>query len=98
MAIKVVLFLAAILGLTIGVHFLFYKAVIRVFFVTGNHETYVDLNRALNVLKKTKIQILHNEIIELDGLQIMDIRYPGIRGTHEIRGTVKPVRFFPSGI
>ncbi len=60
-----------------------------VFFVTGNHETYVGLNRALNVLKKTKIQILHNEIIEVDGLQIMGISYPGIRGVHEIRGLEK---------
>lgn len=57
-----------------------------VFFVTGNHETYVGLNRALNVLKKTKIQVIHNEIIEVDGLQIMGISYPGIRGAHEIRG------------
>ena len=60
-----------------------------VFFVTGNHETYVGLNRALNVLKKTNIQILHNEIIEVDGLQIMGISYPGIRGVHEIRGLEK---------
>ena len=60
-----------------------------VFFVTGNHETYVGLNRALNVLKKTKIQVLHNEIIEVDGLQIMGISYPGIRGAHEIRGLEK---------
>ena len=43
------------------------RATKGVFFVTGNHETYVGLNRALNVLKKTKIQILHNEIIEVDG-------------------------------
>ncbi len=60
-----------------------------VFFVTGNHETYVGLNRALNILKKTNIQILHNEIIEVDGLQIMGISYPGIRGAHEIRGLEK---------
>jgi hypothetical protein len=60
-----------------------------VFFVTGNHETYVGLNRALNVLKQTKIQVLHNEIIEVDGLQIMGISYPGIRGVHEIRGLEK---------
>ena len=60
-----------------------------VFFVTGNHETYVGLNRALGVLKKTRIQILHNEIIEIDGLQIMGISYPGIRGAHEIRGLEK---------
>jgi predicted MPP superfamily phosphohydrolase len=65
------------------------KAKKGVFFVTGNHETYVGLNRALNVLKKTKIQILHNEIIEVDGLQIMGISYPGIRGLHEIRGLEK---------
>jgi uncharacterized protein len=60
-----------------------------VFFVTGNHESYVGLNRALNVLKKTKIQVLDNEIIEVDGLQIMGISYPGIGGAHEIRGLEK---------
>jgi len=65
------------------------RATKGVFFVTGNHETYVGLNRALNVLKKTKIQILHNEIIEVDGLQIMGISYPGIGGAHEIRGLEK---------
>jgi len=65
------------------------KAKKGVFFVSGNHETYVGLNRALNVLKKTKIQSLHNEIIEVDGLQIMGISYPGIRGAHEIRGLKK---------
>jgi len=65
------------------------RATKGVFFVTGNHESYVGLNQALNVLKKTKIQILHNEIIELDGLQIIGISYPGIRGAHEIRGLEK---------
>ncbi len=35
MAIKVVIFLAAILALTLGAHLLFYKAVIRVFAITG---------------------------------------------------------------
>jgi len=65
------------------------RATKGVFFVTGNHETYVGLNRALNVLKKTKIKILHNEIIEVDGLQIMGISYPGIRGVQEIRGLEK---------
>ena len=65
------------------------RATKGVFFVTGNHESYVGLNRALGVLKKTKIQILHNEIIEVDGLQIMGISYPGIRGAHDIRGLEK---------
>ena len=65
------------------------KAEKGVYFVTGNHETYIGLNRVFNVLQKTKIQILQNEIIEVDGLQIMGISYPGIRETHEIRGFEK---------
>ena len=65
------------------------RATKGVFFVTGNHETYVGLNRAHNALKKTNIQILHNEIIELDGLEILGISYPGIRDAHEIRGLEK---------
>ena len=35
MAIKIVLFLASILSLTVGAHLLFYKIVIRVFTITG---------------------------------------------------------------
>jgi predicted MPP superfamily phosphohydrolase len=57
-----------------------------VYFVTGNHETYVGLDRALDVLKKTNIEILHNEAIDIDGLQIIGIGYPGIRKAQEIRG------------
>jgi predicted MPP superfamily phosphohydrolase len=72
------------------------KAKKGVFFVTGNHETYIGLNRALNVLKTTKIKVLHNEIIELDGLQIVGIGYPGIRGAHEIQGLEKQPRIPPN--
>ena len=57
-----------------------------VYFTTGNHETYVGLTRALNVLEKAKIKTLKNEVVDVDGLQIMGISYPGIRRKHEIRG------------
>jgi predicted MPP superfamily phosphohydrolase len=60
-----------------------------VFFVTGNHETYIGLRRALNTLKETNIRILQNEAIEIDGLQIIGISYPGIRDVQEIAGLEK---------
>jgi predicted MPP superfamily phosphohydrolase len=60
-----------------------------IFFVTGNHEIYVGLNRALNVLWKTKIRLLHNEMAEINGLQIIGISYPGIGSAKEIRGLAK---------
>ena len=52
------------------------KASRGVFFVTGNHEGYLGLKEPLAVLGKTHIRVLDNEIVDLDGLQIVGIRYP----------------------
>ena len=52
------------------------KASGGVFFVTGNHEGYLGLKEPLAVLGKTHIRVLDNEIVDLDGLQIVGIRYP----------------------
>jgi len=67
-----------------------------VYFITGNHENYIGLNRALNVLGQTQINILQNEVIDIDGLQIIGISYPGINVPEEIRGLENPQSFsFP---
>lgn len=47
-----------------------------VFFVTGNHEAYVGLDKALAALNQTNIKILNNELVVIDGLQILGSRYP----------------------
>jgi predicted MPP superfamily phosphohydrolase len=60
-----------------------------VYFISGNHETYVGIRRALHVLNQTKIRVLHNEIIDVDGLQIIGISYPGIKEQNDIRGLDK---------
>jgi len=65
------------------------KAPRGVFFVTGNHETYVGLKRALHVLNQTQIRVLHNEVIDVDGLEIIGIGYPGIKNKSDIRGLQK---------
>jgi len=60
-----------------------------VFFITGNHEHYIGLDRALRVLGQTHINVLHNEAIKIDGLQIIGISYPGIQGVGQIQGLEK---------
>ena len=60
-----------------------------VYFVIGNHEIYVGLNRALGTLHKTNINVLKNEVIDVGGLQIIGISYPGIKGIGEIQGLEK---------
>jgi hypothetical protein len=46
------------------------------YFVTGNHETYFGLDRIRQILSETKIQALNDELIIIDGLQIVGISYP----------------------
>jgi len=47
-----------------------------VFFVTGNHEGYAGLAAPLEFLKGTKIRVLDDECIEMDGLQIVGVSFP----------------------
>ncbi|KKS26028.1 MAG: Metallophosphoesterase [Parcubacteria group bacterium GW2011_GWC2_42_6] len=47
-----------------------------VYFVTGNHETYLGLSRAEHVLNQTKIKILDDEIELINGLQLIGVSYP----------------------
>ena len=63
-----------------------FRAEKGVYFITGNHENYIGLNRALNVLAQTQINILQNEAVEIEGIQIIGLSYPGIDGTKDIQG------------
>ncbi|RJP84618.1 MAG: metallophosphoesterase [Desulfobacteraceae bacterium] len=56
-----------------------------VFFVTGNHEHYVGIRKALDIIKKTQIRVLDNECIDIDGLELIGISYPGIEDLLEIK-------------
>jgi hypothetical protein len=56
-----------------------------VFFVTGNHEHYAGIKEVLNMLKKTRLRVLDNEMVEVDGLQIIGVSYPGISRIEDIR-------------
>jgi hypothetical protein len=44
-----------------------------VFFVIGNHETYLGLEGSLGVLEKSGIKALRNEMVNIDGLQIIGL-------------------------
>lgn len=46
------------------------------YFVTGNHETYLEKSEYLNDLQQTNVKLLKNEMVNLDGLQLIGINYP----------------------
>ncbi len=47
-----------------------------IFFVTGNHENYLGLEKVYRILKETKIKTFHDDMVLVDGLQIIGINYP----------------------
>lgn len=53
------------------------KARDGIYFVTGNHETYLGLEKVFGVLGRAKnITILRDDMVNLNGLQIVGIDYP----------------------
>jgi uncharacterized protein len=47
-----------------------------IYYIIGNHETYLGLDRVVRAIAKTRIQLLRDKIIELDGMQIIGAGYP----------------------
>lgn len=52
------------------------KAEKGVFFITGNHETYLGVEKVFGVLQKTKINILRDQVVDVGGLRLVGIDYP----------------------
>ncbi len=46
------------------------------FFVNGNHETYLGTAKAFSALEKTKVKILNDQVVDVDGLKLIGIGYP----------------------
>ncbi|MCX6833295.1 MAG: metallophosphoesterase [candidate division Zixibacteria bacterium] len=46
------------------------------FFITGNHETYHGVDSCIAALDNLPIKVLRNEIVDLDGVQLLGIEYP----------------------
>ena len=44
-----------------------------VFFVTGNHERYANIDKVMALLNTTKVKALRNEAVDFDGIQIIGI-------------------------
>lgn len=60
-----------------------------VYYVDGNHETYLGVERAFTSLGHTKTRILRDEIVTLDGLDIIGVDYPEPWVRKNIAETIK---------
>ena len=46
-----------------------------VYFVTGNHEEYLGVNAALEIVAQTGIRILADQVVDANGMQVVGLQY-----------------------
>ncbi len=60
-----------------------------VLFVDGNHETYLGTQETFDILEKTKVHILRDEVKDVDGLTFVGIMYPERNEHKNITDTIR---------
>jgi hypothetical protein len=66
-----------------------------IYFVTGNHEEFSDNTPYLNAVRRAGIRVLYNEMIDLDGLQIIGVDYRDTTGEEPFRSILKKMGIDP---
>jgi len=61
------------------------------FFVIGNHETFLGIDRAYLVLMESGIKVLDNEFVDLNGLQLVGLSYQGSHGAPSVTGKIRDI-------
>jgi uncharacterized protein len=62
-----------------------------IYYITGNHETYLGIDKALSAIEKTKIRILRDEIVDLGGVQLIGIDYPQRGWKKDIKSVLEKI-------
>jgi hypothetical protein len=60
------------------------KASKGTFFITGNHETYLGVEKIFTTLEKNKVRVLRDEVVNIDGLKLIGISYPTMKESKDI--------------
>ncbi|MBP7811430.1 MAG: metallophosphoesterase [Candidatus Moranbacteria bacterium] len=63
-----------------------------IYFVTGNHETYIGTNIVRDALSALPIRILENEVVDIDGLFLLGIGYPERGASFDPAGLLEKMR------
>jgi len=65
-----------------------------IFFVTGNHENYLGVMKAEGILRDVGVQVLDDEVVDLNGLQIIGINYQHMVGSADVEKIIGTLEAF----
>jgi predicted MPP superfamily phosphohydrolase len=69
-----------------------------IFFVTGNHELFLGLGKVFSLLSKTRIRILDDQSVNMDGLQLVGLGYSSFAGETDIQTIIQSMSNFKKGL
>lgn len=70
------------------------QAPLGVYFVTGNHETFLGSNRAFETLRKTQVRALDDAMVVVEGLQIVGLSYPAGAFARRMKSAIEAIPGF----
>jgi len=62
-----------------------------VYFITGNHETYLGVESVVKAFKQTKVKVLDDERVDLGGISLIGINYPAEFEKKELPDIIKKI-------
>lgn len=62
-----------------------------IYFITGNHEEFSDNSAYLQAVRRAGMRVLYNEIVDVDGLQIVGVDYTDSRSEERFRAILENV-------
>jgi len=68
------------------------KAPKGVYFVTGNHEVYLGVENAKEALESVNVKVLDNEMVDIDGLQIVGISFSKMFGVEDLKQKILGIK------
>jgi len=69
-----------------------------IFFVTGNHELFLGLQKVDSLLAKTRIKVLKDQCVNIDGLQLIGLGYSSFGGETNIQRIIQSIPNFKKGL
>jgi uncharacterized protein len=60
-----------------------------VYFVSGNHEMYSGIAKAMAALERTNIRVLDDDVVNIDGLQIIGASYVSFSQGKDVKKTIE---------
>lgn len=74
------------------------RAAKGVFFVTGNHENFLGLDRVFSTLERTGVEVLDDAAVRIDGLQIVGVSYPPPGRKRDVMKAVRSSKDFSNDL